>query len=95
MEYGASQRHADLIVRELGLCDARPMSTPGAIERQPGDDGEKELASNEATKYRRLVDRLSYTAQDRPGAQYDMKELCRHMAGLRNGNEEALKRMAR
>ena len=95
LEYEADQRHAELIIQELDLERARPMSTPGTIDRQPEDDDEKELTSKEATMYRRLVARLNYIAQDRPDIQYATKELCRHMADPRRGDVKAMKRIAR
>ena len=33
IEYEADQRHAEMILKELVLCSARPMSTPGTIDR--------------------------------------------------------------
>ena len=32
IEYEADQRHADLIVEQLGLKDAKPLSSPGTAE---------------------------------------------------------------
>ena len=71
------------------------MGTPGAIDRQPEDDDDKELTGKDGTKCRRLVARLSYIAQDRPGIQCAAVELCRHMADPRHADLEAMKRLAR
>ena len=49
------------------------MSTPGASDRQPEDDDDTELTNKEGTKYRRLVARLNYIAQDMPDIQYATK----------------------
>ena len=95
LEYEADQRHAELILQELDLVHAKPMSTPGTSDRQPEDDDDTELTSKEGTKYRRLVARLNYIAQDRPGIQYATKELCRHMADPRQADMRAMKRLAR
>ena len=73
------------------------MSTPGTIARQPEDDDsddDAELTSKEGAKYRRLVARLSYIAQDIPDMQYATKELCRHMADPRQADLRAMKRLA-
>ena len=95
LEYEADQRHAELILQELDLCSARPMSSPGTIDRQPEDDDDEELTGRDATKYRRLVARLNYIAQDRPDIQYATKELRRHMSDPRKGDVKAMKRIAR
>ena len=43
LEYEADQRRAELILRELDLVRAKPMSTPGTTDRQPEDDDDAEL----------------------------------------------------
>ena len=91
IEYEAGQRHAELIIRELEMESARSMSTPGTIDRQPEDDDEKELTGKEATKYRRLVARLNYIAQDRPDIQYAVKKLATSMSKPTNRNWQELK----
>ena len=94
---GAKQAkiHARLIARELVLCSARPISTPGDIDGQPEENDETEMTSKDASKNRRLVARLSYIAQNRTAIQRAAKGICRHMADPRCGRVEALKRTAR
>ena len=37
------QRHADLIVQEMGMKDAKPVSTPGEKSEKDGDEGGEDL----------------------------------------------------
>merc|ERR1711884_491237 len=65
--YEADQRHADIIIQELGLEKAKSVVTPSCREdmdkmlENMGD----ELSPKEATQYRALAARLNYLAQDR------------------------------
>ena len=75
------QRHADLIVQELALEDARGVIAPGENEQRRKDgETEEELNSEEATRYRGIAARAIYLAADRPDIMYAVKELCRGMA---------------
>ena len=80
-EIEPDQRHADIIVHELGLQDARPVCTPGEVESRTkeGDDADT-LDSDLASKYRAIAARASYLAGDRTEIMYSVKEVCRHMA---------------
>ena len=71
------------------------MSTPGTVDRQPEDGDDAELTGRDGAKYRRLVAKLNYIAQDRPDIQYATKEHCRHMADPRQSDLKATKRLAR
>ena len=80
-EYEADQRHADLIISELGLSSAKSTKTPG--EEEPTwkmQDGEEPLDRSLTTKYRALAARANYLALDRLDIQYAVKECCRGMA---------------
>ena len=47
------QRHVDLIVRELGLSEANPVSTPGESEsRDEEAEHSRVLSAEEASKFR-------------------------------------------
>ena len=70
--YEPDQRHAEIIVRDLGLEHANPMCTPGLSEKVQED--EAELDSEWATKYRALVAHAIYLAQDRPELAYAAEE---------------------
>ena len=61
------QRHVDLIVQELGLLDARPVSTPGEAEAKGDEEQNAELLSPaEATKFRALAARANYPSAEKP-----------------------------
>ena len=59
---------------QMGLEQAKPLSTPGVDGREE-DDKEEDLPLDpeRATKYRGLVARLNYLSADRPDIQYSTK----------------------
>ena len=62
-------------------------------KKTPEDD--EPLTTAEATQYRALAARANYLAQDRPDAQYAVKEVARRMANPRRGDWNLLKRLGR
>ena len=95
-EMEPDQRHVDLIVQELGLADARPVSTPGESESRDDEDGKSQLLSeSEASKFRGLAARANYLAADRTDLMYSVKEICRAMANPTMGSWLKLKRLGR
>ena len=77
--YEADQRHADIVVQELGLQDAKSVTTPSCKEdtdKMLADVGDP-LPPREATQYRALAARLNYLALDRQDIQYATKEVAR------------------
>ena len=65
--YEADPRHTEIIIEQLGLCDAKTVSSPGTKEEgrtQPGN--EHKLNTNERTKYWAIVARCNYLSRDRP-----------------------------
>ena len=90
------QRHVDLIVKELGLSEARPVSTPGEPESREDEDGNSHLLSaSEASKFKGMAARASYLAADRTDMMYSVKETCRHMATPTVGALKKLRRLGR
>ena len=80
-EIEPDQRHADIIVHELGLSDSKPVATPGENESKQEEGEHQELLdSATATKYRALAARANYLAGDRTDLMYAVKEICRSMA---------------
>ena len=93
-EIEPDQRHADVIVHELGLHDSKPVGTPGEMEcRNEDEDNEQHLDDGQATKYRALAARANYLAGDRTDIMYAVKEICRHMASPTVGAWKKLKRL--
>ena len=80
-ELEADLRHAELIIKQLGLEDANAVSTPGLANLGPraeDDDSVDELlAPAEASLYRAIVARCNYLQPDRPDVQFAVKEACR------------------
>ena len=85
-ELEADLHHAELIVEQLGVNDAKAVSTPGVdvAMRSAAEDEEEEereaLAGPEATIFKGIAVRCNYLQPDRPGIQYASKEVCRMMS---------------
>ena len=97
IEWEADQRHAEIIVKQMGLgAGSKGVITPGIqVKFIEGADELRELPSEEASKFRGLVARANYLSQDRGDIKFAVKELSRRMAKPRFRDVEALKRLAR
>jgi hypothetical protein len=70
-EYEADQRHAYLIITDLGLNEAKAVSTPSEEEKQWGREiNEEKLESAKATRNRGTAARANYLAMNRPDIIY-------------------------
>ena len=100
-ELEADLRHAELVVEQLGLRDAKPVTTPGSDETSGGGGDkaelgeEDELPAAEASQFRAIAARCNYLQQDRPDIQYSVKECCRMMSRPTTRAWEMLKRIGR
>ena len=91
--FEADQRHADLIVQDLGLAgDSKGLTTPGSKSKEID---ETPLNAEDATLYRSNAARGNYLSQDRSDIQFAVKETCRGMANPTVEHMECLKRLAR
>ena len=72
-EYEADQRHADIIVKELGLKDANPVASAGEDEKAQEEGNLVEVSLRDSTRYRQLAASANYLAPDRPDLQYAVK----------------------
>jgi hypothetical protein len=100
IRYEADQRHAEIIVKHLGLeGESRSMCTPGVKGVKGSEEEEKEsddlLESHEATMYRAIVARGIYLAQDRSDIAFAVKELSRRMSSPDKRDWQSLKRLGR
>ena len=68
--YEADQRHADIIIRDLGLEQSNPVVTPGEKKELKED---QPLSPGEASVYRAIVARCFYLSQDRSDICYAVK----------------------
>ena len=78
-EYEADPRHAQLILNNLGLEQAKEVNSP-IVKRDVHNDGE--LPSAQVTTYRSLPMRGAYLAQDRSDIPHAAKELATEMLSL-------------
>ena len=95
IQYEADQRHAEIIVREMGIKQGKKdIVTPGTKGESKEED-QRELDAFHATKYRAMTARGNYLAQDRSDIQFAVKELIRGMAKPTWEDWNNLKRLAR
>ena len=98
VELEADPRHAEIVVKELGLEKATASKVPGVKptrEELERSADEELLDRVEARKYRAIAARLNYLAPDRLDIGYSAKEAARHMANPRRSEFEKLKRIGR
>ena len=103
IEYEADQRHAEIIVKEMGLASASSVNSPGV--KRTAIDGvlcgstqqanSRELSPEFATKYRQLGARANYLATDRVDIAFAAKEICRDMSKPTEESWTRLKRLGR
>ncbi len=92
IEYEPDPRHAELIVEELNLQNAKSVMTLG--EKMTNEESPK-LSATDVTRYRSICARTNYLAQDRADITYIAKELCRRMSNPTEADWQAMKRMGR
>ena len=89
-------RHAEIIIDQLGLTEARIVSTPGTKdEGKTSEDCEEPLGDKQASQYRAITARCNYITPDRPDIAYTVKELARRMSTPTRGEWAKLKRLGR
>ena len=97
VEHEADQRHAEIIVENMGMKDSKGVATPGTRDdsEQDEEENEEELTGTEATMFRAISARANYLALDRPDIQYATKEICRKMSKPRKKDWRRLARLAK
>jgi len=90
-------KHAEVLLEEWAMEDSKPVSSPGVAEEKTveGDEQEKELPKEMATKFRRAAARMNYIALDRPDMSFTSKELSRSMSKPLEGDIIRMKRAIR
>lgn len=76
--YEADPRHAEIIIREFGLQDAKPLTTP--VAKIEIESEERILEESQATRYKSLVAKVNYLSADRPDIQFTCRELSTSMS---------------
>ena len=94
IEYEPDQRHADLVIQELGLTRGKPVNTP-ILTENVDKFNETPLPAGEAQRYRSIAARLNFLAQGRPDLQFASRTVAKHMAAPMVGSMELLKRIGR
>ena len=96
--YEADQRHADIVIKELGLEGARTLSTPGVPETAEdlrAREKSSKLSPRDSTLYRGIAARMNYLSLDRSDIQYATKSISRYMSEPRDYDWIAVKRLGR
>lgn len=90
--YEADPRHVQILLRELGVAGAKPVSSPGVAQQSFEN---KELSAEDTKMYRSLTMRAAYLSMDRPDIIYSVKEAARDMSRPTESSWLKLKRLAR
>lgn len=95
--YEADQRHAEIIVKLLGVSGKSSLSTPGErwYPKSCSDEQLKELDTSQGQRYRAVAACANYLAQDRSDIRDAVKELRRHMSTPRNIDYDQFLRFGR
>ena len=98
IEYEPDQRHADIIIKEMGMEGSKPSASPGAAETPEEAKvmaASPETASSDATAYRGLAARIKFLEQDIPILQFAAKKLSEKMSRPRDADWLKLTRAAK
>ena len=97
LEYEADQRHAGLVVKELGLHNAKTVTTPYPPEGYPLEPSAVEPAGTciDGSKYRAISARINFLALDRSDLQYASKCASQGMSSPTKRSWETVKRIGR
>ena len=98
LSYEADARHAEYIIKALGLEEGKSVATPA--EKQKADEVSASenlptLEKEEATLYRSLTMRAAYLSSDRADISEAVKSLARHMRAPTSYSWAKLKRLGR
>ena len=91
LEYEADQRHAEILIKDMGINEgSKGITTPGVVtsEGPAGEEGEGSLL-------RAVAARVNYLGQDRMDMQFAAKEISRFMSKPEGQDWRAAKRLAR
>ena len=98
IEYEADQRHAEIVMRDLGVHEgSKGLSTPGSSQEgrsDQGGHGEKGEFPGDSV-YRAVAARSNYLGQDRPDMQFAAKEISRCTSAPKPCDWRSAKHLAR
>ena len=96
INYEADPRHVEIILKQLQLTEAKPVSTPGTKdEDRTSEHCEMPLTDKGTTGYRATVARCNYQSPDRPDISFAVKGLSRAMGKPTKGDLQRFKRIGR
>eukprot|EP00973_Karenia_brevis_P008760 1184039-Karenia_brevis.AAC.1 len=76
IEYEADARHARLLVEEAGMESAKPVGTPGTVEKILEAETElDDMSIESARRFRSSAARANYLSVDCPDIQFAVKEI--------------------
>ena len=86
------QRHAEIIVQQLGIQNEKTLSSPGERinPKDVREEDHEELGAADAKIYRGASARANYMAIDSTDIRLAVKELTRHMSKPRNKDYKQL-----
>ena len=94
LEYEADQRHAEILLRDMGIDECcKGVVTPGVSTTEGGPTGEV-LVGGESS-FRAVAARGNYLGQDRMDMQFAAKEISRFMSKPEEQDWRSAKRLAR
>ncbi len=77
MEYEADQRHAEILMKDMGIDEgSKGVVSPGSN----GEGGQDEKGDKGESRFRAVAARRNYVSQDRMDAQYAAKEISRFVS---------------
>ena len=93
VEFEADRRHRNVLMDHFRFEEgAKGAGANGDKERkEEGKEDDDEMDKEEAKKFRGMVARMNYVAQDAPDLQYPAKEMSREMAKPKRGAWRRLK----
>ena len=95
IEYEADPRHAEAIINELKLEEAKAVSTPAEKNPPVCPDDDIELDLTQHRLYRRVVAKANYLGADRMDIQHTVQGLSRFMDKPDRKHMRAMKRLGR
>lgn len=90
--YEADPRHAEILIRGLGLNKKRTVVTQG-FKVEIDEMSDTHLDQSSATRYCQLIARCNFIAQDRPDIQHAVKEAAKGMSSPKKSDREKLLRI--
>ena len=94
LEYEADQRHAEILMRDMGVDEScKGVVTPGVSASDGGPTGE--TAVGEGSQFRAVAARGNYLGQDRMDMQFAAKDISIFMSKPEEQDWRSAKRLAR